>query len=270
MIVADDGSRDATAAAAEAAGARSCGCRAAARARRCARRARGAARARCCSRRRPRRRPARRSLDGDADLAIAALRRAAGRRLRHRQAGRARARSARCGGVEAARAALGPARALAGRARAPCFPLAPGFGCETRMTIDAVRAGLEVEEVELALAPPRDRPRPARLRPPRPPAASTPCSPAGRWRQPPRPAPAARRLARALGGAGPARASRSPRSASASPTTSGAAPSAASAPTCAPARTTGVLKLVGIPLVGARDDALAPRRLARRRSPRTR
>ena len=42
-------------------------------------------------------------------------------------------------------------RALSTRARAACFPLAPGFGCETRMTIDAVRAGLVVEEVELDL-----------------------------------------------------------------------------------------------------------------------
>jgi hypothetical protein len=35
--------------------------------------------------------------------------------------------------------------------RAAVFPLAPGFGVETRMTIDAVRAGLPVEEVELDL-----------------------------------------------------------------------------------------------------------------------
>jgi hypothetical protein len=37
------------------------------------------------------------------------------------------------------------------RARAACFPLAPGFGCEVRMTIDALRAGLRVLEVELDL-----------------------------------------------------------------------------------------------------------------------
>jgi Glycosyl transferase family 2 len=36
-------------------------------------------------------------------------------------------------------------------ARAACFPLAPGFGCEVRMTIDALRAGLRVEEIELKL-----------------------------------------------------------------------------------------------------------------------
>jgi hypothetical protein len=42
-------------------------------------------------------------------------------------------------------------RALSAAARAACFPLARGFGCETRMTIDAVRAGLRFEEVELEL-----------------------------------------------------------------------------------------------------------------------
>jgi hypothetical protein len=42
-------------------------------------------------------------------------------------------------------------RYLSERARAACFPLAAGFGCETRMTIDAVRAGLDVREVELPL-----------------------------------------------------------------------------------------------------------------------
>ena len=43
-------------------------------------------------------------------------------------------------------------RALSPRARAAVFPLAPGFGAETRMTIDAVRAGVVVEEIELELA----------------------------------------------------------------------------------------------------------------------
>jgi hypothetical protein len=42
-------------------------------------------------------------------------------------------------------------RRLSERARAACFPLAPGFGCEVRMTIDALRAGLKVEETELEL-----------------------------------------------------------------------------------------------------------------------
>jgi hypothetical protein len=42
-------------------------------------------------------------------------------------------------------------RVLSPRARAACFPLAPGFGCEVRMTVDAVRAGLEVRELALPL-----------------------------------------------------------------------------------------------------------------------
>ena len=42
-------------------------------------------------------------------------------------------------------------RYLSERARAASFPLAPGFGCEVRMTIDALRAGLSVEEVALDL-----------------------------------------------------------------------------------------------------------------------
>ncbi|MGI8862239.1 MAG: glycosyltransferase [Gaiellaceae bacterium] len=50
-----------------------------------------------------------------------------------------------------AREPLSGQRALSQRARAACFPLAPGFGCEVRMTIDAVRAGLTVEELELPL-----------------------------------------------------------------------------------------------------------------------
>lgn len=51
----------------------------------------------------------------------------------------------------AAREPLSGQRRLSARARAACFPLAPGFGCEVRMTIDALRAGLAVEEVELDL-----------------------------------------------------------------------------------------------------------------------
>ena len=50
-----------------------------------------------------------------------------------------------------AREPLSGQRRLSERARAACFPLAAGFGVETRMTIDAVRAGLSVEEIELPL-----------------------------------------------------------------------------------------------------------------------
>jgi hypothetical protein len=42
-------------------------------------------------------------------------------------------------------------RFLSAGTRAAVFPLAPGFGAETRMTIDAVRAGVAVDEVELDL-----------------------------------------------------------------------------------------------------------------------
>ena len=50
-----------------------------------------------------------------------------------------------------AREPLSGQRALTAAARATCFPVAAGFGCEVRMTIDAARAGLRVREVELAL-----------------------------------------------------------------------------------------------------------------------
>jgi glucosyl-3-phosphoglycerate synthase len=42
-------------------------------------------------------------------------------------------------------------RALSPAARAALFPVAAGFGVETRMTIDALRAGLDVREVTLDL-----------------------------------------------------------------------------------------------------------------------
>lgn len=42
-------------------------------------------------------------------------------------------------------------RLMSPRTREACFPLASGFGCEVRMTIDALRAGLTLEEVELDL-----------------------------------------------------------------------------------------------------------------------
>jgi glucosyl-3-phosphoglycerate synthase len=42
-------------------------------------------------------------------------------------------------------------RSLSPAARAACFPVAAGFGCEVRMTIDAARSELDVHEVELPL-----------------------------------------------------------------------------------------------------------------------
>jgi hypothetical protein len=53
-------------------------------------------------------------------------------------------------GVET-REPLSGQRALSTAARATCFPVAAGFGCEVRMTIDAARAGLRIREVDLAL-----------------------------------------------------------------------------------------------------------------------
>jgi Glycosyl transferase family 2 len=43
-------------------------------------------------------------------------------------------------------------RFLSFRARRAVFPLAPGFGCEVRMTIDAAHAGLRIREVTLPLS----------------------------------------------------------------------------------------------------------------------
>jgi hypothetical protein len=51
----------------------------------------------------------------------------------------------------APREPLSGQRRLSERARAATFPLAPGFGCEVRMTIDALHSGLSVQEVEVDL-----------------------------------------------------------------------------------------------------------------------
>ena len=149
VLVADDGSRDETAAAAEAAGARVV---------RLPRLGKGQALALAEQRAPPG--PlllCDADLEGDlaglpgtgADLAVAvfAERQGGGFGLAKR-AGRAliKARS----GFEA-REPLSGQRALSPAAHAACFPTAPGFGCEVRSTIDAVRAGLRVEEVELPL-----------------------------------------------------------------------------------------------------------------------
>ena len=87
-------------------------------------------------------------LDG-ADLSIAAFaeRQGGGFGIAKRTA---RALIRALSGFEA-REPLSGQRALSPAAREACFPLAPGFGGEVRMTIDAVRAGLSVEERELPL-----------------------------------------------------------------------------------------------------------------------
>jgi hypothetical protein len=88
-------------------------------------------------------------LEQDADLTVA--------RFARRQGGGfgvakrvARALIRMRSGFEASEPLSGQ-RALSARARAACFPLAPGFGCEARMTVDAVENGLDVREIELDL-----------------------------------------------------------------------------------------------------------------------
>jgi hypothetical protein len=88
-------------------------------------------------------------LESAADHAVAAFaRRQGGGFGIAKRTGRALIRLA--SGFEA-REPLSGQRALSPRARAAVFPLAPGFGCEVRMTIDAACAGLEIEERELDL-----------------------------------------------------------------------------------------------------------------------
>ena len=149
VIVADDGSRDATAAVAENAGARVV---------RLARRGKGQALTLA-----EREAPAGTLLLCDADLRgdlaplVAADADIAIAVFSHRQGGgfgiakRAALKLIHALSGFEAREPLSGQRHLSERARAACFPLAAGFGVETRMTIDAVRAGLTVEEVELPL-----------------------------------------------------------------------------------------------------------------------
>jgi Glycosyl transferase family 2 len=56
-----------------------------------------------------------------------------------------------CSGF-AAREPLSGQRHLTAGARERCFPVAAGFGCEVRMTIDAARADLSISEVVLPLS----------------------------------------------------------------------------------------------------------------------
>jgi len=85
----------------------------------------------------------------EADLAVAAFRRRVGGGFGvAKRVGRGLIRLST--GV-APREPLSGQRFLSARARAVCFPLAPGFGCEVRMTIDALRSGLTFEEIDLDL-----------------------------------------------------------------------------------------------------------------------
>jgi hypothetical protein len=149
VIVADDGSRDGTAAAAESAGAQVLRLP-----------ARGKGQALTLAERAA---PAGRVLlvdadvegdltelvAADGDLAIAAFaeRQGGGFGLA-KQTGRALVRA--LSGFRA-KEPLSGQRSLSQAARDACFPLAAGFGCEVRMTVDAVRAGLGVSELQLPL-----------------------------------------------------------------------------------------------------------------------
>jgi Glycosyl transferase family 2 len=88
-------------------------------------------------------------VDAEADLAVAAFaeRQGGGFGLAK---GTARTLVRALGGLETSEPLSGQ-RALSPEARAAVFPLAAGFGCEVRGTIDAARAGLRIGEVELPL-----------------------------------------------------------------------------------------------------------------------
>jgi Glycosyl transferase family 2 len=149
VIVADDGSRDATAAEAEAAGAIVL---------RLPRRGKGEALS-AAERAAPPgdvvvadadlRGDLRPLLASDEDLVVAAFAVAEGGGLGiARETSRLLIRL--CSGYRAL-APLSGQRVLSPAARAACFPLAARFGAETRMTIDAARAGLRIVEKELGL-----------------------------------------------------------------------------------------------------------------------
>ena len=149
IVVADDGSRDATATRAEAAGARVV---------RLPRRGKGQALTLaertcadgalllCDADLRGDLRPLR---EAGGDLAIAVFARRVGGGV-----GLAKGASRALIELRAGRRMREPLsgqRLLSRTARRELFPVAAGFGVETRMTIDAVRAGLDVREVELDL-----------------------------------------------------------------------------------------------------------------------
>jgi hypothetical protein len=87
--------------------------------------------------------------DSDADLAVAAF--AESRGGGFGIAKRVGRELIRLRSGLTAREPLSGQRRVSEEARDRCFPTASGFGCEVRMTIDAARAGLTVEEIELPL-----------------------------------------------------------------------------------------------------------------------
>jgi hypothetical protein len=88
-------------------------------------------------------------LAAGADVAVAAFARREGGGFGIAK-GTARRLIRLLGGVDV-REPLSGQRRLTEAARAACFPVAAGFGVETRMTIDAATAGLSLEEVVLDL-----------------------------------------------------------------------------------------------------------------------
>lgn len=149
VVVADDGSRDRTAAVAEAAGAQVVGLP-----------RRGKGQALTLAERQLEPGPLllcdadlhgdlRPLLETSADLAVAAFRRRSGGGFG--LAKRAARRLIRLSCGLQTREPLSGQRWLSEAGRAAVFPVAAGFGVETRMTIDAVRAGLRVAEPELDL-----------------------------------------------------------------------------------------------------------------------
>jgi glycosyltransferase involved in cell wall biosynthesis len=87
--------------------------------------------------------------DGECDLAIAAFRRRVGggfgMALRYAAWAIERLSGYRAGAPISGQRALSPAAVRA------CFPFAPGYGMEIGITVDVVRAGLRVRELELDL-----------------------------------------------------------------------------------------------------------------------
>jgi hypothetical protein len=88
-------------------------------------------------------------VDGDGDLTVAAFAEKIGGGFGLAK-GVARDLIELLAGVRT-REPLSGQRSLSQAARTACFPVAAGFGCEVRMTIDAARSELAVREVELPL-----------------------------------------------------------------------------------------------------------------------
>jgi glucosyl-3-phosphoglycerate synthase len=87
--------------------------------------------------------------EGECDLAIAAFRRRLGGGFGVALRYAARTIERLCG--YQAGAPISGQRALSPAAMRACFPFAPGYGMEIGITVDVVRAGLAVREIELDL-----------------------------------------------------------------------------------------------------------------------